>query len=474
VKIISFWAPRPDHPHFHDYTPYLDLLRESCLRYGHEHVVLTDDPSVGPDAYVRILPHNLMLAYLVAQHSWLSDPANADTPCLLTGADCVLAQDPSVFAELCGGADILVTSDPTFLDCRINMGAIYIPTPSKVVSVWRDAIQRCKGEWGDDQIAFAAALEASDLSVVDVPCDPYNLAPEHPGDDCRRGVVLHFRSDRKAWMTAYCREWLDLGPGIQVKVAPNTDDETAIAQIKVNLAGGYTELQAADGHAGCAVLVGSGPSVADDFEKIKHLAAEGATIFALNGAAGWLAERGVVADYGVMLDMREGNTKFIRSASRDTTWLIASHCHPAVFKEATRLKMYHFGAETSRPHLPNGAMLIGGGPTVGLTAMVLAVATGFRELRLFGYDSSFSGNELHVKPQSMTEDEARRLDVWVDGLKFHTNIAMYAQAASFQDVCRSLLDAVPDVHIAVHGRGLLPTIAQVMARDATQTAAEAA
>jgi hypothetical protein len=136
--------------------------------------------------------------------------------------------------------------------------------------------------------------------------------------------------------------------------------------------------------------------------------------------------------------------------------------------------MFHFGAEASRPHLPDGAMLIGGGPTVGLTAMVIAIAMGFRDMHLFGYDSSFKGEDLHVKPQPMTDDEARRMDVWCDGRKFTTNIAMYAQAASFETVCDRILEVAPETTIAVHGYGLLPTIAHVRARGAMSTAAEAA
>ncbi len=482
MNVLSFFAPRLDHPFYQDYRPYIALLRESCERFGHRHLVLTDDPNVGDDAYVvRGLPHNLMRAFLTVQHAYLADPQFANTPTLLTGADCVLAQDPSVFDDLIGDADILVTVGD-FTDCRINMGAIYIPRPADVARIWADAIKRCAGEWGDDQRAFRDALAADPVvRVTEVSVDPYNLAPEHPGDDCRRGVVLHFRGPRKAWMTAYCHEWLGIGQGVQIKVAPNTDDETAIRQIKANLATSYAEIAVAPPQPMGAVIVGSGPSARDDAWKIRKLHEEGATIYALNGAVRWLESIGIHPHYGVMLDMREGNTRFVEGTAPTLAWLIASHCHPEVVKAAralpnTPMFFYHFGAEGVREHLPPGCMLVGGGPTVGLTAMVIATAMGYRNLELFGFDSSFREAETHLLQQPMNDEESKMLDVWLDGKRFLTNIGMYAQAAAFQEVVASLQSEVPDIRIAVHGQGLLPTMATMMAAQAAlaETAAEAA
>jgi len=475
MNVVSFYAPRPDHPFFQDYTPFLNLLRESCERYGHKHVVLTDDPSVGDDAYVSHgLPHNLMLAFLQVQYDYLSDPMNAGVPTLLTGADCVLAADPKVFSWLIGDADILVTVDDRFTDCRINMGAIFIPNPEKVAHVWADAIERCGGEWGDDQRAFRDALAVSRLTVAEVACDPYNLAPLHPADDeaARRGVVLHFRGPRKAWMTAYCREWLEIGPGVRVKIATNTDAATAAAQIRENLKTPRETLDVSPARHGVAVIVGSGPSARDDLPLIRDMVAHGATVFGLNGAVRWLMNEGITPDFGVMLDMREGNTRFIEGCRPLQAWLIASHCHPAVFAAAgDQAIMYHFGAEEMRPHLPPGAPLVGGGPTVGMTAMVIAAVMGFRRLNLFGFDSSFRDSETHLLAQPMTDEESRIIEVWHGPARFLTNIGMYAQAEAFSSVVGALKDAVPDIEIAVHGAGLLPSIARELA--ATYAAAQA-
>ncbi len=487
VTVASFYAPRPDHPYFQDYGPYLDLLRASCARHGHRHIVLTDDPEVGEDAYVTPLPRSLMRAVTAAQYAWLSHPANAATPTLLTGADCVLAQDPEALIRALPGrsADIYITVGD-FADCRMNTGFIFIPRPASVAHVWADALKRLgdgaddRAEWGDDQRALLAAIEAArdewpaDVRVRELPVEPWNLAPVHPGDDCRRGVVLHFRGPRKAWMEDYCHKWLDLGDGVPLKMTANTDDAVGIAQIGANLRALHPTLHLHEPNRDIAVLVGSGPSAADDFDLIALMARTGATVFGLNGAARWLVERGVTPDYGVLLDMREGNRRFVEGIEPTQGWLLASHCHPAVVAAAARVTLYHHGAEAYHEHLPPGATLIGGGPTVGISAMYLACVLGFRRLHLFGYDSSFRAAQTHLLPQPMNDAESVLVEAHVGPRSFVTNAAMYGQAAAFEQVCGVLHGGIPDLEIAVHGDGLLPALAHAMIATSEPAAAQAA
>lgn len=471
MKIVSFYAPRPEHPFFQDYTPYLRLLKESCERYGHEHVCLTDDCEV-LDAYVvPNLPRPLMKAFIAAQLAYLSDPANADVPTLLTGADCVLAQDPAVMIEISPLPDIIITTDDRFQDCRMNMGAMWIPRPAAVAHVWANALDAMDEEWGDDQRAVYAALKASTLRIGEWGCDPCNLAPEHPADDCRRGVVLHFRGPRKRWMADYCAHWLGIGTGVQIKMAPNTDDEVAAAQIAANLSRPYTLAPVCDPHDGTAILVGSGPSAADEVLLIQAFAKGGATIFGMNGSVRWLENHAIQPDFGMMLDMREGNRRFVERTAPRFGWLMASHCHPATIAAAETVQLYHYGVESLRRHLPAGAPMIGGGPTVGMTAMVMAAALGFRKLVLFGYDSSFRGDQRHLAPQPISEAEAIPMEVHFEGIAYQTNMGMYGQAQAFESVCRALMDQVPGIQIAVRGSGLLPAIAHSLL---TEPAADAA
>lgn len=473
MNVVSFYAPRPEHPFFRDYAPFLNLLRLSCDRFGHRHIVLTDDASVGADAYVTKLPRSLMTATVAAQLAYLEDPQFADVPTLLTGADCVLARDPETLNT---GGDIVITTDDRFQDCRMNCGAIYIPRPALLAPVWRDALARCGDEWGDDQTSVYTALkDAEGLYIQEQPCDPCNLAPDHPGDDCRRGVVLHFRGARKDWMVPYCHHWLGLGEGAQVKAAPNMTEEAMLANVRINAARNDIEwLQACEPHDGHAILVGGGPSLADNLSGIRARVADGQVVFALNGTAKYLRDHGIEAHCGVILDPRPENARFIIDGPR---WLLASQCDPSLPDVALPSAwLWHFLAEGAQDTIPpekrDDAMWVRGGITVGLTALCLVFALGYRQIHLYGYDSSDRDDEGHAYEQHETSAEQTRVTAWCDGESYRCGIAMFSQAHSFQTWAALL--AENGATITVHGDGLLPAVAREMQRTAMITEDKAA
>jgi hypothetical protein len=463
MNIVSFYAPRPEHPFFQDYRPYLALLRESCARFGHQHLVLTDDPmEIGADdAYVVDLPRPLMKAVLAAQYAYLADPANAHEPTLLVGADCVLANDPAAYFPT--DCDLAVTVGD-FADCRMNTGAIFVPHPCQVAEIWADALAHVGEDWGDDQTSLYRAIQERpthglwSADVRELPVDPFNLAPEFPGDDCRRGVVLHFRGPRKRWMQSYCQSWLGIGPGVTLNAVPNTSEADMAANVDACMERGLRDIGLRNAHEQHAVLVGGGASLESSLHEIKWRAAQGQTIFALNGTAKWLADRGIVADYAVILDPRASNAGFIDP--RVGTWLLASQCAPEVFDaaESQRIRplVWHF--LESAKHIPD-AQLVGGGITVGLTAMALAYTMGYRMLHLYGYDSSMADDgSAHAYAQAESAPDAQRLEVWSGRNRFLTSPAMYAQARAFPEWAAKL--ANEGAVITVHGTGLLPTVAR--------------
>lgn len=464
INVVSFFAPRTEHPLYQDYTPYLNLLRESCEKYGHRHLVLTDDASLGVDAYVvPDLPRSLMKAVTAAQAAYLADPEFSHTPTLLVGADCVLARDP---AEVFEGADfdLGITVCDEFLDCRMNTGAIFVPRPCLVSEIWEEALAHVGDDWGDDQTSlYRAICERPTHGVFspvvrEFPVDPYNLAPVHPHDDCTRGMVLHFRGRRKAWMTDYCKNWLDIGEGVQVSIKSNTTAVDMFRNVRANMGRNVLTIEARPAHQWHAVLVGGGPSLADSLPEIMRRQLDNQRIFALNGAGKWLVEQGINPDYVVILDPRESNASFV---GPNAIYLLASQCHPAVFDAAASFPkmMWHF-AEPGVHEIVRDGTLIGGGLTVGLTAMGLVHTMGYRVMHLYGYDSSDADGEAHAYEQSESRAEGMRYEVWCAGRRFLCQPAMYAQAKEFPEWAVKL--ANEGSLITVHGDGLLPTVARHM------------
>lgn len=491
MNIVSFYAPRRAHRFFQDYTPFLQILGDSCRKFGHRHIIITDDPEIGRmpeclgaaefgigEGFRVDLPENLMKAIIAGQLAYLKSAlAKEDT--VLLGADCVLARDPAeVFRR---EFDIAFTTGP-FSDCILNTGAIYIRGGYPAAFIWERALANMGEEWGDDQLALAAVvgptLEPSVKTgpggtIAFLPVDPYNLAPEYPGDDCTRGYVLHFRGPRKDWMRDYCAHWLGIGEKIRIETRVNTDPEKIYANINANSHRDLPWIEEIEAHNRFCMIVGGGPSVRSDLWVIKAQAEAGYAIFALNGAAKWLKSEGVTPDYQVILDARHKNVEFLEGWPAKEA-LIASQCDPAVFDAAPvgRTALFHAADPRLYEFIPEGrrAFTVGGGITVGLTAMGLAYLMGYRLIHLFGYDSSDQAGETHAYPQEMTDRESIKVDVWVGQRKFTAPLVMARQVDAFKEFAPRLADA--GATIFVHGDGLLPAVAHEMSRLAAEAERE--
>ena len=98
------------------------------------------------------------------------------------------------------------------------------------------------------------------------------------------------------------------------------------------------------------------------------------------------------------------------------------------------------------------------GTTVGTYALTVAFIEGFREIHLFGYDSSYRGEAGHAYEQ--TQDDEVIVDAHSGDRKFKAASWIVRQAQDFQGVATALVAA--GCTIVVHGDGLLPYMAGQM------------
>jgi hypothetical protein len=244
---------------------------------------------------------------------------------------------------------------------------------------------------------------------------------------------------------------------LPVHVICNTSDEDLHRNIKANsararqIARGWVKSQPA--HDRVAVLVGSGPSLADTLEEVRERFTAGDTVFAMNGAANYLNAHGIRPDFQVMIDPREETKQLIGPADDH---LIASQCHPSVFDAVPHAKLYHLqieGIDDDLPEYPHPFALVGGAASVGNTSTVLAYVLGYRTLHLYGYDSSHRDAQSHAFHQKMNDGEPNCIVTW-NGRDYRTSLTMKLQAEKAQDTLRLLEGAGVEIH--VHGSGLLP------------------
>lgn len=212
MNIVSFYAPRPDHPKFQDYIPMLRLLDASCKRFGHRHIVLSDVDLPGFDVFRCELPHELMPATIESQLQYLRAH---NEPTVFTGADCVLGMDPqNVFMR---SFDIAMTTDH-FPGFCLNTGAMFIRDCGKAAEFWAQARSICGDKWMDDQLCLEKVFECkpdpcmyslNGSHIECLPMFPYHYAPRTV-ERFQPAYIVHFRGPRKAFMAEYCRRHLDL------------------------------------------------------------------------------------------------------------------------------------------------------------------------------------------------------------------------------------------------------------------------
>lgn len=159
-------------------------------------------------------------------------------------------------------------------------------------------------------------------------------------------------------------------------------------------------------------LCGSGPSLREHIEEVKKF-----DVFAVNSAHKFLLENGVVPKYTMIWDCDRICAQFA-VPHPDTTFLIASRCHPEVFERLKGCKVVVWHACGDHNILDfmekNGVTepLINGGTTGITRGIYVAFAIGYREFHLFGGDSSYKDDQSHVAGSLVHE---QRMRVMVNG-----------------------------------------------------------
>ena len=249
----------------------------------------------------------------------------------------------------------------------------------------------------------------------------------------------------------------------------NNDRKVMLAQVGINIKRDLPWFDGGEVHHGAALLVGGGPSLADVLPKLQTRRSHGGKIYALNGTHDWLIERGIIPDYHVMLDSRIENVEFVRKPHKKVKYLISGFCHPEVFEalrgfDVTLWLSDMDGVQALVQDIADKPVcLIGGGATVGMKTMYLCYLKGYRRMHFYGFDSSYRDGENHAYKQSLNDKESR-MEIFCAGRSFICAPWMAKQAQEFQNQSRKLTQL--GCELFVHGDGLIPFMAQQMARAA--------
>lgn len=250
------------------------------------------------------------------------------------------------------------------------------------------------------------------------------------------------------------------GRVLKMGVTGNVTLEKINENVSVNSArDDFPWVEQIEGHATKMVIVGGGPSSADHLDDIRALQEGGAIVMALNGASAWLNRNGIEPDYQFIMDARPENIELIDyGAARH---FLASQCDPSLFDalDPERTMLVHLMSPGLEDHIPpqrrerGGYALIGGAGSIGNSAITLAYTRGYRDLHLFGYDTSAREGKQHAYEQPLNEGEQyvmRRLGDQAYWLTF----TMAVQYQYFFQIEAALKDL--GCRLKVYGDGILP------------------
>jgi hypothetical protein len=139
------------------------------------------------------------------------------------------------------------------------------------------------------------------------------------------------------------------------------------------------------------------------------------TIIACGSSHDWLQQKSPrIPTYATFCDPDPVMANYIRNPNHKTKYLVSSHCNSAVFDalEGYDVTMWHCwpvgngdqeAKEFLQEHTP-GWVGIGGGCTVGLRSLTIALMMGYSNIHFFGFDSCMGITDNDHHAYSFTDD----------------------------------------------------------------------
>lgn len=209
--------------------------------------------------------------------------------------------------------------------------------------------------------------------------------------------------------------------------------------------------------SGAVAVVGSGPSLKRNWQQLKTFKGD---ILACNASFQFLLERGITPNYMMCFDADPLMLEFL-TPHPGVTYLLGSRCPPKAFEILKDCKVvcWHAGGDEHVRDLleKSGRMepMVVGGSAAVTRAMILVAPIGYREIHLYGADSSHADGDTHIR-KSTTEE--RRMPLMCAGKVFDTSPWMAVQVNDFKVLLPMIKDRLK-LEIVVHGDGLLPHVA---------------
>lgn len=243
---------------------------------------------------------------------------------------------------------------------------------------------------------------------------------------------------------------------VPVSLLVNTPGSVLVSHIIENSSFTKKWVKFENEHDGNALICGSGPSLVESLPDILLKVKNGAKVFALNAAAKFLKEHGIIPDSQVIIDAKEESVSFVSDAKEH---YFGATVNPECFKIKPNAYLFQLQVDDEKIEnkidelAPYEFPLLSTAVSVGVVATILAYTLGYRKIDCYGMDSSHKYGESHVIRQQMN-DTVPCMGVEFCGKKYLSSFPMKVQAERFMQVANLLNNS--GCTIEVHGSGLLP------------------
>lgn len=190
--------------------------------------------------------------------------------------------------------------------------------------------------------------------------------------------------------TEESKPFVRLGGCTTVAATPST---IAFKNIKENLKGNYIRLQKLPefkklkGDLPIA-LVGGGPDVKNHLEEIKKFK----TIISCGSSHDFLIENHIIPTYSTLCDPDPVSINYLKNKHLEVKYLLASACDPKIYSHLKDcpIAMWHCHSDDyndKMKEIEDPYEGVGGGCTIGLRSVSIALMFGYKNIHFFGFDS---------------------------------------------------------------------------------------
>ena len=222
------------------------------------------------------------------------------------------------------------------------------------------------------------------------------------------------------------------------------EESIRCAQVELACQRNLPRIEVKPPHERPFVLCAFGPSLASHWQQAVSL---GGDVFTCSGSHDFLLERGFTPKGHCECDPRIHKTKFLSKPSADTTYYIASCCHPSMLDQLQGygVKLWHLHGVNAYEEIirkyDKGGFMVAGGSTIGLRTLSIGWVLGYRHFHVFGMDCSFEEGDIRHAGEHYGKPPKQILDVRCGGKWYRTSAALIYAARNFINTLNALHEA---------------------------------